>query len=110
MGIDQELDIFDDWPVASASIPMPKAPAKFEPENELHQFFHDCSKFDWYYNYSDDHRVWTRGERESKALQARSRANSVTTAIYEAWSKYMFTGPNYGNERAPKPKWEDYRA
>ena len=25
---------------------------------------------DWYYNYSDDYSVWTRGQNESRAIQS----------------------------------------
>jgi hypothetical protein len=28
---------------------------------------------DWYYNYSDDHSVWTRGTRERDAINAEQR-------------------------------------
>ena len=28
---------------------------------------------DWYYQYSDDHSVWTRGQRENDAINAEQR-------------------------------------
>lgn len=28
-----------------------------------------CSKHDWYYDYSDDHSVWKRGEAEYKKIE-----------------------------------------
>lgn len=30
----------------------------------LKEFSEACRTHDWYYDYSDDHRVWTRGKEE----------------------------------------------
>ncbi len=108
MSTDNEFQQFDDL-FADWSTEYTPAP-KFEAENDLHQFFHDCETFDWYYNYSDDQRVWTRGNREAASLKSRSNKNNSTLSIYNAWSEHMFSGPEYGTEKTPRPKWEDYRA
>ncbi|AAQ64357.1 hypothetical protein KVP40.0287 [Vibrio phage KVP40] len=91
-----------------AGIPMPPQKPKFIPESDDHQFFHDCAGFDWFYQFSDDHSVYLRGERELSKLKSRM-TNERRNKIYEAWCQYMFSGPNFGLEQHPEPKWEDFK-
>lgn len=34
----------------------------------LKEFSEACRTHDWYYEYSDDHRVWTRGKNERASI------------------------------------------
>ena len=34
------------------------------------EYFKKLQSHDWYYDYSDDNRVWEKGRRESQRLQA----------------------------------------
>ena len=36
----------------------------------LHDFKEACSRHDWYYNYSDDHRVWQKGSKQSAEINS----------------------------------------
>ena len=38
--------------------------------NNTRNLMEQLRNHDWYYAYSDDHRVWTRGEQENKRLRA----------------------------------------
>jgi len=43
-------------------------------DNDFMQLLRDlktaCSKHDWYYNYSDDHRYWKKGSAEAEHIRA----------------------------------------
>lgn len=36
----------------------------------LHDFKEACRRHDWYYQYSDDHRVWQKGSKQSANISA----------------------------------------
>lgn len=36
----------------------------------LHDFKDACRTHDWYYNYSDDHRVWQKGSQQSARISS----------------------------------------
>lgn len=56
-----------------------------EPKYDMDEYKSLLSRHDWYYDYSDDHSVWTRGSNERKQL------NSMQDAIdsdYKIWNEY----------------------
>jgi|VirMetMinimDraft_7_1064189.scaffolds.fasta_scaffold00928_12 hypothetical protein len=67
-------------------------------------FFTMCERHDWYYAFSDDHRVWRAGEEASKKLQALAKTVDGGQEIHSAWSKYMFSGEPWGTVRPAKPE------
>ena len=59
----------------------------------LTEFTNDLKAHDWFYDYSDDHSIWTRGRNERKQLQ--NVANTLvktkqasTDQIAELWNTY----------------------
>lgn len=40
---------------------------------------------DWYYNYSDDHRVWRAGEEEYKKIMELSKLYDPTREIFRQY-------------------------
>jgi len=72
------------------------------------EFFNRCKNHDWYYDFSDDYRVWQRGTAardELRRLIAEAGADrSVFQAIYDKWRDYMFNGPSWGTEKPPEPQ------
>ena len=67
------------------------------------EFYDRCATFDWYYDYSDDHRVWQRGCAVHDALRAEAASDPAKALIYHAWREYMFSGEEWGTEKAPQP-------
>lgn len=78
-------------------------PEPTRPLNDVEIFFNRCAGHDWYYYFSDDRRVFTRGEKASKSLKSLANSTEVFLAIYNAWYLYKFSGPNFGTEQAPRP-------
>jgi hypothetical protein len=69
------------------------------------EFYDACERHDWFYQMSDDGRVFRAGRATSEQLQAEASVDSTgrKLAIFESWSDYHFSGPAYGSEKAPKP-------
>lgn len=70
---------------------------------EEQQFYDLCAKHDWYYQMSDDARVYKNGERERHQLVSNAMNNPPFKAIYEAWCNHMYSGADWGTEKKPKP-------
>ncbi|CAL9992434.1 hypothetical protein VPHD479_0334 [Vibrio phage D479] len=83
-------------------------PEPTRPKNDVEIFFDQCASFDWYHEFSDDHSKWLEGSRALAQLEATARAREVFREIYIDWRVYMFSGENFGTERAPKPNIKNY--
>jgi hypothetical protein len=70
----------------------------------LAEFYDRCAAFDWFYDYSDDHRVWQRGCAAHDVLRAESARDPAKREIYQAWRRHMFGGPEWGTQKAPCPE------
>lgn len=51
------------------------------------EFLKMLKAHDWYYQYSDDHRVWSKGRAESQAIFAAMKANPELGKIYQEYKK-----------------------
>jgi hypothetical protein len=67
------------------------------------EFWDACEKHDWFYDYSDDARVWRAGDAERKRLQLIAKDSAELQAIYEGFVGYHFSGVAFGTEKRPKP-------
>lgn len=74
----------------------------------LKEFFDLCASHDWYYSYSDDQRVWRKGQVASGRLSKMAYTSEEHEAIYDAWQTHMFSGVNFGRKETPKPQWKDF--
>lgn len=64
------------------------------------EFFTKCANHDWYYDYSDDHSVWRRGQAAQEILMAEAAKDPAKAKIYADWKKYI------NNRDLPKPELE----
>lgn len=71
------------------------------------EFFKLLEKHDWFYQYSDDHRAWTKGSDEAKRLQAIIQEDPLFTRMYLAYSDYMFK-PLDERENLERPQLKDF--
>ena len=56
---------------------------------ELKAFDSMLAKHDWFFHYSDDHRVWVKGEESwSKIVQA-SKLSEAHRRLYDVWWEYV---------------------
>lgn len=68
------------------------------------EFFKLLTDHDWTYNYSDDHRAWTKGSKEAQRLQATMQEVPLYAKMYKDYSDYVFKS----GDSSDKPKIEDY--
>lgn len=68
------------------------------------EFFNACKGHDWFHQFSDDHSVYTRGQRRESELRTLTEGNRAFAAIFAAWRSYNYSGPAFGSERAPLPE------
>ena len=70
---------------------------------ERQEFFKECQYHDWYYEYSDDGRVYDRGRSAYAKLSGKANSHPKFLEIYKAWEKYVWGGPTFARESKPKP-------
>lgn len=67
----------------------------------LKEYFDMCNGFDWFYDYSDDHRVWERGFKGDRELGALANIHGFKEV-------YMDFRYRYTRGEIPRPQLEDY--
>lgn len=74
------------------------------------EFFRMLESHDWFYEYSDDHGVWTKGKENKKRIQATAQENPLFSRMYSEYVEYINAvvshGPN--QEKVARPFFEDY--
>ena len=70
---------------------------------ERQEFFKLCESHDWYYEYSDDGRVWRKGREQHEKLQSMVAKHEEYRAIYRSWAEHKFSGAHMKTEKKPKP-------
>ena len=65
----------------------------------LYSFYDTLRYHDWYYEYSDDHRVWTNGRDNLARIRQIAKESPEHKALFEAYSKYIFDS----GEKPEKP-------
>ena len=58
---------------------------------------------DWYYNYSDDNRVYNAGLAEERDLRAIARTDPELEQLFESYLAFVFSGPTFGIPKQPAP-------
>tara|TARA_X000000950_G_scaffold283858_2_gene385667 strand:+ start:1888 stop:2121 length:234 start_codon:yes stop_codon:yes gene_type:complete len=71
------------------------------------EYFEELTKHDWYYDYSDDHRVWTKGRENLKRIQAIAQEIPLFSQMYQDYSNWIFL-PLDERQTAKEPKIKDY--
>ena len=76
-------------------------------EITVSQFYDQLKSFDWFYEMSDDHRVWTRGNARHEKLKyiATARGGEYKTMMddFVAWINSRMSG-NRDAEMPSKPE------
>jgi hypothetical protein len=57
-----------------------------------HEYHDRCKRHDWQHDNSDDHSVWTRGQRERRILREAAEASPELFAIWRAWNAHAYHG------------------
>lgn len=54
-------------------------------KSDIEKYVHQLECFDWWFNYSDDHKVWRAGEAAAQRLQGERKRLDPDFAI---WNKH----------------------
>jgi hypothetical protein len=66
---------------------------------ELKEFDALLARHDWHYDYSDDHRVWSRGSESNSKIMSAMRLSDNHKALYDAWVGSIFE--DYKTRKTP---------
>ena len=55
----------------------------------IREYFKQLRYHDWYYNYSDDHRVWKAGSANYDLIRDKSKENVTYKRMYNEFTKWM---------------------
>ena len=69
----------------------------------MEELYNELCRFDWWYDYSDDHSVWTRGVNAEKELER--MAESLGESGKELFSKFRY---EYKSGRCERPQLSDF--
>ena len=61
-------------------------------EEELSEFYKRLGWHDWFYEYSDDHSVWSRGKDAERKLMTDARKDKRAEVLFESYRSYIFKG------------------
>ncbi len=69
------------------------------------QFFKLLQKHDWTYMMSDDHRAYTKGQNESRVLQAAYQENDFFMKMFRDYNAFVW---QTRDNPIARPQLEDY--
>lgn len=70
----------------------------------LPEFYDLLAKHDWYFDYSDDFRVWQRGQAERQRIRTIAKESVEHNDLFRAFYAHYFNGPAWSTERQPLPE------
>jgi len=69
----------------------------------MEEFYNELCRFDWWYEYSDDHSVWRRGSDRERELSY--KAESLGESGKEMFSKFRY---EYSSGKCELPQLSDF--
>ena len=70
----------------------------------LNEFYDILNSHDWYFNYSDDHRVWTRGNRALNRIRHIAAESGQHNKLFQDFQNHHFSGEAFNTPKQPKPE------
>lgn len=70
----------------------------------LVEYYDALERFDWYFDFSDDHRVWSAGNKRKAELISMSKKGAEYKALWDGFKEFHFSGEPWNTEKAPKPE------
>lgn len=57
---------------------------------QFDNYLNKLAVFDWYYDYSDDNRVWQSGRANRQALLDEASKHPILAQAFTAWGQYVY--------------------
>jgi hypothetical protein len=76
----------------------------------VEEYFKELVRHDWFYHYSDDHRAYTKGQDNSRRIQAVCQENELLSRMYSEYVGWINAVTKHGREQTlvKEPVVEDY--
>lgn len=62
---------------------------------QIDEFVNQLKAHDWFYDYSDDHKVWVAGRESANKLSAKALSHEIYAGIYRMWADTIFNRADY---------------
>lgn len=63
--------------------------------HQIDEFVNQLKAHDWFYDYSDDHRVWVAGRESANKISGKALSHESYNGIYRMWADTVFNRANY---------------
>lgn len=70
----------------------------------LNEYYDELEQHDWFFEYSDDNRVWRAGVNNRNKLIEMSKESEEHKTLYDGFYRFHFSGPSFGTIKNIKPK------
>jgi hypothetical protein len=70
----------------------------------LKEFYAMLKGFDWYFEFSDDFRVWSAGNKRQKYLMEIAKSSPELQSLYNGFHAHYFSGGPWGTEQSQMPE------
>lgn len=69
----------------------------------LQDYYLMLENFDWFYEMSDDGRVYERGRKAEARLKEVAKTSPKHKEMFDSFRLYIYSGPPWGTDKLPKP-------
>lgn len=66
---------------------------------EFAAYIKALSQHDWYYDYSDDHRVYSAGKHQQDRLIGQAQCHSIYRDAYQAYYAHTYSGQDFSVDK-----------
>lgn len=78
-------------------------------ECSIVEYYEMLKNHDWYYDFSDDHLVWTSGNASKCELELIAETKGLDyKRMYEEFKAAMFSGDAFGNPKLEIPRINEF--
>lgn len=78
-------------------------------ECSISEYYEALKAHDWFFEWSDDHGVYTRGREENKRLEAIAKEKGGGyQALWDGFIAHHFSGPAFNSDPKPMPRLNEY--
>lgn len=73
------------------------------------EYYEMLKRHDWYFDFSDDHKVWEEGIANIRLLRAIAEANGADyKRMFDGFKQAYFSGAPWGTAKVEIPRLNDY--
>ncbi len=72
--------------------------------NTLQEYWDILNAFDWHYNMSDDHRVWTAGVKREAEVVDMAKQSPEHQNLFADFQDYIYSVESGGKPKALRPE------